>query len=216
MRCTLGGVTPEQEARRLRARELHGRGWTFAAIGREIGVSAPTARKYCRGLGLPDNVESARGRGESRRNPRNNHLVNADKRARAFDFILSGLPESTTAIKLKVDPRTVRRWVQEEVEQRVAPRVERLRAVGNARLDQYRVWAWEVAEASEGELRLKAIDRLLQIERRWAALNGTDSPVRVEATVTEQTEADREMAELMNELRARNAVIEGQIVDEQS
>lgn len=209
-----GGVTPEQEARRIQARRLHGEGMTFTAIAREIGVSTTTVRKYCAGLGLPDNMESRIGHSESVQNPRNSELAQLPERETAFTLLLSGMTANAVAARLGRDPRTVRRWVDEEVQSRIAPKVEKLRAVGNARLDKYREWAWDVAERATGELRLKAIDRLLQIDRRWAALNGTDSPVRVEATVTEQTEADREFAELMRELEARNAVVEGQIVGE--
>jgi len=208
------GVTPEQEQRRLRARELHARGMSYAQIGRELQVSRPTAKKYCLGLGLPDNSESVRGRGESRRNPRNSGLASVERRVQAFDVILSGRSVADAASQIGADRRTVQRWVDEEIEQRVSPRAEKLRALGNARLDQYRAWAWEIAENATGELRLKALDRLLHIERRWAALNGADSPVRVDAILTERTQADLEMEELLRELDARNAVIEGEIVDD--
>lgn len=187
---------------------------TFKAIAREVGVSATTVKKYCADLGLPNNMQSRIGRSESVQNPRNSALVQLPERETAFTLLLSGMTANAVAARLGRDPRTIRRWVDEEIQSRIAPKVEKLRAVGNARLDKYREWAWNVAENATGELRLKAIDRLLQIDRRWAALNGTDSPVRVEATVTEQSETDREFAELMRELQARNAVVEGQIIGE--
>jgi len=209
-------VTPEQEQRKLRARELHGQGLTYVAIGKELGVSAVTARKYCRGLGLPKNSDSQRAVGESRRNPRNNELANLPERERAFDMIISGMSHHATARVLGKDPRTVRGWVETEIESRVSPRVEKLRAMGNARLDRLRSIAWAVAidVDQSPKLRLEAIDRVLHIERRWAALNGADSPVRVEAVYTEKTQQDLEMEELFRELEARNAVIEGEIVND--
>lgn len=207
-------MTPEQEARKLRARELHGKGMTYAAIGREVGVSGQTAKHYCAGLGLPDNIESARARGESRRHSPNNGLTGMQKRVQGFDLVLSGKTVRDAADEMGIDRRTLQRWIDEEIEQRVAPRVEQLRIVGNARLDQYRAWAWEVARNAVGELRLKAIDRLLNIERRWAALNGADSPIRVETLHHEKTQADLELEELLREAATRNAIVEAEIIDD--
>jgi len=200
----------------VRARRLHGEGWTFAAIGREIGVSGTTVKKYCKGLGLPDNQDSRRGKAESARNPRNNTLANLPEREQAFDMILAGMSPLAASIRLGRDRRTVQRWVDEEIEARISPRVEKLRSMGNARLDSLRQVAWDIAHepTNAPKLRLEAIDRVLHIERRWSALNGVDSPVRVEAIYTEKTQADLEMEELFRELEARNAVIEGEIVDD--
>lgn len=200
----------------MRARRLHGEGWTFAAIGRELGVSGTTVKKYCKGLGLPDNQDSRRGKAESARNQASNELVQLPERERAFDLIISGVSPLVAARTLGRDPRTVRRWMDEEIESRLSPRVEKLRAMGNARLDSLRQVAWNIAHDATNppKLRLEAIDRVLHIERRWSALNGVDSPVRVEAVYTEITQEDLEMAELIREAEARNRIIEGQIVDD--
>jgi predicted transcriptional regulator len=212
----LGGVTPEQDERRVRARRLHGEGKTFADIARELRVSVTTARKYCKGLGLPDNNDSRRGRAEAARNQNSNELVQLPERERAFDMIISGMSPLVAARTLGRDPRTVRRWIDEEIEERISPRVEKLRSMGNARLDSLRAVAWTIAHdaANAAKLRLEAIDRVLHIERRWAALNGVDSPVRVEAVYTEKTQQDLEIEELIREAQARNQIIEGQIVDD--
>lgn len=206
----------ETERRRLRARELHARGMTFAQIGREVGVSSTTVKKYCHGLGLPDNQDSRRGRAESAMNPRSNEVVRLQEVDEAFGMRLRGLSIRVIATNMGHDPRTVRRWIDEEIESRISPKVEKLREMANARLDELSIEAWGVLRGAPpgSELRLKAIDRLLHIERRRAANNGSDSPVRIDAILTERTQADLEMEELLREAQARNSMIEGEILSE--
>lgn len=206
----------ETEIRRLRARELHGQGVTFAEIGREVGVSVTTVKKYCRGLGLPDNQDSRRAKAEAMMNPRSNELARLNEIDRAFTLRLEGLSVRAVAIELGRDHRTISRWIDEEIERRISPKVEKLREMAIARLDEMSREAWAVLRAAPrgGELRLKALDRLIQIERRRAATIGSDSPVRVDAVLTERTQADLEMEELLREAQARNSMIEGEILSE--
>lgn len=70
---------------------------------------------------------------------------------------------------------------------------------------------------------LAAIDRLVKIEdarlRNGEALRrilGLDMPVKVEATVTETTQEDMELAELVREAQAKNAAEEAAIKGEES
>ena len=209
-----GGVTPEQEQRRTEARRLHGEGHTIAEIARRVGVSKKTASSYCRGLGLPNNPLSRLGRNESRFNPSNNEARRAERIEQAFRLRLQGLAIHEVAREMGVPQPTIRAWIDQSIEIRVGPQVEKLRELANARLDYLRMRVWDIIRTASGELRLKAIDRALQIERRWAANNGSDSPVRVDAVITERSQADLEMEELLREAQARNAVIEGQIVDD--
>lgn len=209
-------MTPEQDARRQEARRLHQQGMTLAAIGRQIGVSGPTVKKYCKDLGLPNNQDSRRGRAEGVQNPANNRLLQLPERARAFDMLLAGKSPGEVAVVLKRDPRTVRRWVDEEIEARIGPQVERLRILASARLDGLRQIAWEIAHetTNSSKLRLEAIGMVLHVERRYAALNGLDSPVRVEAILTEKSQADVELEELLREAAMRNDAVQGVIVGE--
>lgn len=55
---------------------------------------------------------------------------------------------------------------------------------------------------------LAAVDRLLKIQDRRAKLLGLDAPTQVQATVTEVTQADLELTDLISEAKARNAVAE--------
>jgi DNA-binding CsgD family transcriptional regulator len=198
------------EARRLLVEE----NLSYNEIGRRLEVSAVTIKKYCRGLPAPNNAKSGSSRAVSRMNPRNNEADAATRAEQAFDLRLRGLSNREIARQMKVDPKTVRNWIDNEIEARVAPGVAKLRVIMNAELAEMKVQAWAiVAQAAGTELALKGIDRLLQIARREAALNGADSPVRVEVTSVEKSQADLELEELLREAQARNAVIEAEIVD---
>jgi predicted transcriptional regulator len=183
-----------------------------AQIARELGCSRSTVKKDCATMGVPNNPLSHRGQAQGRRNPHNHEAAGIVRREEAFHHYLTGMTLAAVGRAMGVTAATVRIWIDQEVESRINPLVEQLRAIGNARLDHLRVRAMQIVDSADGELRLKAIDRVLQIERRWSALNGADSPVRVDAVVTQQTEVDREMQELLREAQARNAMIEGEIV----
>lgn len=54
--------------------------------------------------------------------------------------------------------------------------------------------------------RLAAVDRVLKVQERASRLLGLDAPDRVEATVTQVTQADLELQELLREARAASAL----------
>jgi DNA-binding CsgD family transcriptional regulator len=206
-------VTPDE--RRTAARRLHAEGHSYAEIARILKVAPTTAKKYCHGLGLPDNPASRRGAQEVAQSPKVNEARRAEKVTRIFQMRLEGMTVKQIAAQEHMSWTTVRAMIDEEIESRVSPKVERQRELANARLDEMSVRVWEVLRGTDSaELRLKAVDRLLQIERRRAANNGSDSPVRVEAVYTEITQEDMEIAELIREAQVRNQIIEGQVVDD--
>ena len=58
---------------------------------------------------------------------------------------------------------------------------------------------------------LQAVDRMLRIQARRASLLGLDAPTRIEAQVTEVTQQDLALQELVAELKMKNAVTEEQL-----
>jgi hypothetical protein len=52
----------------------------------------------------------------------------------------------------------------------------------------------------------KAINAALRVSEQRARILGLFAPVKVEGTFTEETEQDRELKEMINEAKARNAV----------
>lgn len=59
--------------------------------------------------------------------------------------------------------------------------------------------------------RLAAIDRLRALSESLRKLDSIDQPAKVETTVTEITQQDAELAELVNEYKAKNSRIEQEI-----
>jgi hypothetical protein len=106
---------------------------------------------------------------------------------------------------------------------------ERARAVQRARLERAHEAAMAVLEAdhitvSNGRLILRndepipdydpilrTIDRIVKISESLRRLDGLDQPIKVDATVTEATQQDIELQEMVNEFRARNSSIEQQL-----
>lgn len=58
---------------------------------------------------------------------------------------------------------------------------------------------------------LAAVDRVIKLQDRAAKMLGTDAPEKVEASVTQVTQEDIALAELVREARAQAAVEEQQL-----
>lgn len=106
---------------------------------------------------------------------------------------------------------------------------ERARAVQRARLERAHEAAMGVLEArhitvSNGRVVLlgdeaipdhdpvlRAVDRIVKISESMRRLDGLDQPVKVDATITEVTQQDVELQEMVNEFRAKNSSVEEQL-----
>jgi DNA polymerase III psi subunit len=64
------------------------------------------------------------------------------------------------------------------------------------------------------ELRLKAIDRIQRIVNQRATLLGLNAPVRHDVMVTERTQQDIELEQMINEAKAKNALVQQQLAAE--
>lgn len=122
----------------------------------------------------------------------------------------------------RVDPKidTYRAIVFERIEAAL-PRLDRLEAVALGVLEKHhitvnngRVIMLEGEPLADYGPVLAAIDRLVKIEgersrnvEQLRKLFGLDAPTRVEATVTETTQQDVALQELVAEMRAKNATV---------
>lgn len=70
--------------------------------------------------------------------------------------------------------------------------------------------AGNLIEVDHGN-RLAAVDRVIKLQDRAAKMLGTDAPEKVEASVTQVTQEDIALAELVREARAQAAVEEQQL-----
>jgi hypothetical protein len=64
------------------------------------------------------------------------------------------------------------------------------------------------------DIKLRAVDRALRTRESFRKLMGLDQPTKVDARVTEVTQQDIELAELIREAQAKNAVEEARIKGE--
>ena len=66
----------------------------------------------------------------------------------------------------------------------------------------------------DDDIKLRAVDRYIRARESFRRLLGLDQPVKVDATVTETTQTDIELAELIREAQAKNAADEAAIKGE--
>lgn len=147
-------------------------------------------------------------------------------RARAYDLRIRGLTLRQIGEQLNVHHSTVHTLLREEISNRVDPLKDQYLQYELDRLDHMQQATLVVLDNpgrivsalnEAGDLVnvvivddkkiLGAIDRLVRISESRRKLIGLDAPVKVQAdvNVTETTEADRELAELVNEAKARAA-----------
>lgn len=132
----------------------------------------------------------------------------ADRRIKSLEMRLKGMTLRQIAEVVGVSIQIVSKDVKLMLMENLADvDIPRLRAMEEARLDKVLVVAMEIAEkkSADPELRLKAVDRVVRVSTQRATLLGLNSPVRHDVTVTERTQADVELEELINEAKVRNA-----------
>lgn len=145
----------------------------------------------------------------------------AEAEAILSEFLL-GTPVAILSERFELSRATIYRRVDEALAARIVPTVDEYRQQQNALLDDLTAkWRQQVdaaevmlSDAAEQrsivgveramKLRSDALAGLLRVVERRARLNGTDAPVRVEATVTDATPSiDAKVAELAEAIKAK-------------
>jgi hypothetical protein len=120
------------------------------------------------------------------------------------------------ADKFGVSVESVRRWTQAEVDRRAFADVPKLRAEASMMLHTAMEEAWGIYQAAvitgSGKLALDALTRLESLVGTDAKLMGLNLPVKVDVNVTEVTEAERELQEIINEAKAKEAAREADVI----
>lgn len=137
---------------------------------------------------------------------------------------LFGTPVASLVETFGVSRATVYRRIDEALAARIVPTVDAYRQQQNALLDELTAkWRQQIdaaevmlaAATAPGKesvvgieramkMRTDALGGLLRVVERRARLNGTDAPVRVEATVTDATPSiDARVAELAEQIKAK-------------
>lgn len=140
--------------------------------------------------------------------PRAERAAVAERRTKLIQMRLAGVDYITIAERLDYSsPNAARKdftRVMRETLDLQAEAAEELRNVELQRLDRLQAAAW--ADAVKGNLR--AIETVLKVIDRRCRLLGLDSPLQVEATVTEVTQQDLELREMINAAKAQVAAEE--------
>ncbi|OIU87672.1 hypothetical protein BFN01_08335 [Microbacterium sp. AR7-10] len=92
------------------------------------------------------------------------------RRAEAFVLHRTGVDMTTIAQRMDVHPKTVQRWIREEVQRIPEEEAQAIRAIELARLDAILVPQMRLALAGDGY----AVDRVLKIMERRARYLGLD------------------------------------------
>lgn len=148
--------------------------------------------------------------------PRTHNMANpaevAEQARECYELKLAGWSHDRIAEKLGVSYGTVHNRIKAHIEVRVQPLADELRAVMVDRLDMCIARLHEQIQDDDQAGRLaRNIEVLVKVEERRAKLLGVDAPERVEAIVTEVTQEDVALAELVAEARAASAVQEAQV-----
>jgi hypothetical protein len=141
-----------------------------------------------------------------------NKVETAEQSRRCYELKLAGWSHDKIADELKISHGTVQNRINAHLAVRVQPLADELRAVIVDRLDLCIEKLHNQIQYDEQGGRLaRNIEVLVKVEERRAKLLGVDAPERVEATVTEVTQEDIALAELVREAQAAAAVAEAQL-----
>jgi hypothetical protein len=116
-----------------------------------------------------------------------------------------GRSKRQIAIAVNRSYERVRQILDREYQKVVVPVREEARKAASLRLAGLLATAYDMVDGTQGELRLKAIDRALRVEEQIARLYGTNAPIKINATVREVDATDDELAELIREEQAKAA-----------
>lgn len=136
------------------------------------------------------------------------------RRITALELRVRGYGYREISVELGVSVPVAFHDVKRMLREREAEAVAEARTLEETRLDKILHRAMEVVNSTTSlELRLKAIDRVVRVINQRSLLLGLNMPAQVNVSVTELSQADVELAELLAEAEARNAATLAQIND---
>ena len=133
----------------------------------------------------------------------------AEQQESCYELKLAGWSYQRIATETGLAVGTVHNRIQARIEQRVQPLADELRAIEVDRLDRY--LAKLDAQIQEDRSLARNVEVAVKVAERRAKLLGIDAPEKVEATVTEVTQEDIALAELVAEARAASAIEEARL-----
>lgn len=144
-----------------------------------------------------------------RAHTRPNAAVVAEQQVRCYELLLAGKTYEQIAAEVSLSVGTVYTRVQARLAQRVQPLADELRSIEVDRLDR---WLVKLdAQIQAGTAVARNVEVGVKVSERRSKLLGIDAPEKIEATVTEVTQEDLALAELVREAQAAAAVAEAQL-----
>lgn len=138
-----------------------------------------------------------------------NLAVVGEQEVRCYELRLAGKTFRQIAVETGLAVATVHKRIEAHIAQRVQPLADELRAIEVDRLDRYLV-ALD-AQIQEGRAVARNVEVAVRVSERRAKLLGIDAPEKVEAIVTQVTQEDLALAELVREANAAAAVAEARL-----
>lgn len=125
----------------------------------------------------------------------------------ALDLRLRGYSYARISDEIGVAPQTALRRVDNALQRYRGWKADGVRELETGRLERIISHADAIlcSPTARPVDKLSAMNVMIKASERMSRLHGADAPVRVEATVSEVTQADLELAEMIRETRARAA-----------
>jgi hypothetical protein len=141
-----------------------------------------------------------------------NRVAVAEEQIRCYELRLTGMSLDQIATATGIPRSTVHDRIQAEITTRVLPLAEEVRKLELDRLDRWQARLEERLDASDDPV--KVVPVLVKVSERRCHLMGANAPEKIEATVTQVTQDDIALAELVAEAQAAAAVAESQLRQE--
>jgi len=120
--------------------------------------------------------------------------VIAEQQRTAYRLHLRGVTVAEIADHLGISPGTVTNRITAERDSRKPDDIETLRQhQGDQLTEAHRTVSLVLAGAEDGELKLKAVDRLIKISESYRKLYAVDSPTPLEAALARRSDLESEL-----------------------
>jgi hypothetical protein len=137
-----------------------------------------------------------------------NAAPTVDKKARALELRANYKTLREIGAELGVSHQTAARWIDEEMKRIITPPAEHLVKLELQRYDQWtKVLLERLDSGGDPE---KIIPLLFKASKSRRELLGLDAAIKVDATVTETTQEDLALQEMLREARAKQAILDSQ------
>lgn len=135
-----------------------------------------------------------------------NRAAVAEQQVRCYELRLTGMSIVAISKATGIARSTVHDRIQSEISARVLPLADEVRKMELDRLDR---WLAKLdAQIAKDQSVARNVEVAVRVSERRAKLLGLDAPERVEATITEVTQEDIALAELVAEAQMQAATAE--------